>query len=44
VGVATTLHGFLLWPTVILRAIIAAALLPHLVTKGSVLSLAENDR
>ena len=39
VGVATTLHGFLLWPTVILRAIIAAALLPHLVTKGSVLRL-----
>jgi hypothetical protein len=44
VGVATTLHGFLLWPTVILRAIIAAALLPHFVTNVSVLSLAENDR
>jgi hypothetical protein len=30
VGVATALHGFLLWPVVILHAIIAGALLPHL--------------
>ena len=36
VGVATALHGFLLWPVVILHAIIAAALLPHLLAKGSV--------
>lgn len=30
VGVATTLHGLMLWPVVILHAIIAAALLPYL--------------
>ena len=36
VGVATALHGFLLWPVVILHAIIAGALLPHLLAKGSV--------
>jgi len=36
VGVATALHGFLLWPAVILHAIIAGALLPHLLAKGSV--------
>ena len=36
VGVATALHGFLLWPMVILHTIIAAALLPHLLAKGSV--------
>ena len=36
VGVASTLHGFLLWPAVILHAIIAGALLPHLLMKGSV--------
>ena len=36
VGVATALHGFLLWPVVILHAIIAAALLPQVLAKGSV--------
>ena len=36
VGVASALHGFLLWPAVILHAIIAGALLPHLLAKGSV--------
>src|SRR5215472_423590 len=36
VGFASALHGFLLWPAVILHAIIAGALLPHLLTKGSV--------
>jgi hypothetical protein len=36
VGVATALHGFLLWPAVILHAAIAGALLPHLVAKGPV--------
>jgi hypothetical protein len=32
VGVATTLRGVLLWPAVALHAVIAAALLPHLLT------------
>jgi hypothetical protein len=32
VGVATTLHGVLLWPVVVLHAVIAAALLPQLLT------------
>jgi hypothetical protein len=36
VGVATALHGFLLWPAVVLHAIIAGALLPPLLAKGSV--------
>ena len=36
VGVASALHRFLLWPAVILHAIIAGALLPHLLAKGSV--------
>ena len=36
VGVATALHGFLLWPVVILHTIIAAALLPQVLAKGSV--------
>jgi len=36
VGVASTLHGVLLWPAVILHTIIAGALLPHLLAKGSV--------
>ena len=36
VGVATTLHGSMLWPAVILHTIIALALLPHLVTRISV--------
>ena len=36
VGVATALHGFLLWPAVILHTIIAGALLPHFLAKGSV--------
>jgi len=35
VGVASALHGFLLWPAVILHTIIAGALLPHLLAKGS---------
>jgi hypothetical protein len=35
-GIATTLHGFLLWPAVILHTIIAAALLPHFLANGSV--------
>ena len=30
VGIVTALHGLLLWPVVILHAIIAGALLPHL--------------
>jgi hypothetical protein len=34
-GVATTLHGFLLWPGATLHAVIAAALLPQLLAKGS---------
>jgi hypothetical protein len=32
VGVVTTLHGFLLWPAVILHTVIAVALLPQLRT------------
>ena len=32
VGVVTTLHGFLRWPVAILHAVIAAALLPQLLT------------
>ena len=36
VGVASALHGFLLWPAVILHGIIAGALLPRLRAKGSV--------
>jgi len=36
VGVTSALHGFLLWPAVILHTIIAWALLPHLLAKGSV--------
>ena len=36
VGVASALHGFLLWPAVILHTIIAGALLPYLPAKGSV--------
>ena len=36
VGVASALHGFLLWPAVILHGIIAGALLPRLLAKGSV--------
>jgi len=35
VGVTTALHGILLWPAVILHAIIGGALLPHLLAKGS---------
>ena len=35
VAVASALHGFLLWPAVILHTIIAGALPPHL-AKGSV--------
>ena len=33
VGIASALHGFLLWPAVILHTIIAGALLPYLVAK-----------
>ena len=36
VGVARARHGFLLWPAVILHTIIAGALLPHVLAKGSV--------
>ena len=36
VGVASPLHGFLLWPAAVLHAIIAGALLPHLLARGSV--------
>ena len=36
VGVASARHGFLLWPAVILHTIIAGALLPHVLAKGSV--------
>src|SRR5262249_51201546 len=37
VGVASALHGVLLWPAVILHIIVGAALLPHLLaTKGPV--------
>jgi hypothetical protein len=36
VGVAGALHGFLLWPAVILHTVIAGALLPQLLAKGSV--------
>jgi heme A synthase len=32
VGIATTLRGVLLWPVVVLHAVIAAALLPQLLT------------
>jgi hypothetical protein len=35
VGVATALHGFLLWPGAILHAALAAALLPQLLTRTS---------
>ena len=33
VGIASALHGFLLWPAVILHTIIAGALLPYLVAR-----------
>ena len=33
VGIASALHGLLLWPVAILHTIIAAALLPHLLAK-----------
>jgi hypothetical protein len=36
VGVTSALHGLLLWPAVILHTIIAGALLPHFLAKGSV--------
>ena len=36
VGFASALHGLLLWPAAILHTIIAAALLPHFLAKGSV--------
>jgi hypothetical protein len=32
VGVVTTVHGFLLWPVVILHAVIATSLVPPLLT------------
>jgi hypothetical protein len=32
VGVVTTVHGFLLWPVVILHAVIATSLVPQLLT------------
>jgi heme A synthase len=32
VGIATTFSGVLLWPTIVLHAVIAAALLPQLLT------------
>src|SRR6266478_4161490 len=32
VGIATPLHGMLLWPVVVLHAVIAAALLPQVLT------------
>ena len=35
-GVASTLHGLLLWPAVILHTIIAGALLPHVLAKAPV--------
>ncbi|MGA3210219.1 MAG: hypothetical protein ABSD20_02875 [Terriglobales bacterium] len=35
VGIATTLHGVLLWPAVTLHAVIAAALLPQLLANPS---------
>jgi len=35
VGIATTLHGFLLWPAAILHVVIAASLLPQLLTTAS---------
>jgi len=36
VGVVVQVHGVLLWPAVILHAVIAGALLSHLQSKGSV--------
>ena len=36
VGITSALHGLLLWPAVILHTIIAGALLPHFLAKGSV--------
>src|SRR5262247_302752 len=36
VGVASVLHGVLLWPGVILHAVIAGALLTHVLAKSSV--------
>jgi hypothetical protein len=35
VAVATLYRGILLWPAVVLHAVIAAALLPQFLTKGS---------
>ena len=32
VGVVSTVHGFLLWPIIILHAVITAALLPQVLT------------
>jgi hypothetical protein len=34
-GVATALHGVLLWPAVVLHAVIAAALLPYVLRPGT---------
>ena len=36
VGVTSALHGLLLWPAVILHTVIAGALLPHFLARGSV--------
>ena len=36
VGVVSTVHGFLLWPVIILQAVITAALLAQVLAKGSV--------
>jgi hypothetical protein len=36
VGVATTLRGVLLWPAVVLHAVIAAALLPQLLARSEI--------
>ena len=39
VGAVVTVHGFLLWPAVILHAVIAAALLPQLLTTRAAMGL-----
>ncbi len=44
VGVATTLHGMLLWPAVILHAVIAGALLPQLLSPGAGISAASSHQ
>jgi len=44
VGTVATVHGFLLWPAVILHAVIALALLPQLLTTSAFTGPSSFDR